>query len=170
MALVIAPMKRPPSTALDIARATWFVVVCIWNWAYRAAFRTKIVTLLLTSDTKLLRFWFAISSLSYGLWVAVDQSYALHHHVAASIPQLLQAALFAVHGLSVMYGVGTGRFSRPLLCSEGLLGLALWGGIGLAEMAQQGVPGPMLLGGGGIALFLLVRYPTHYSRPCNADA
>ena len=127
--------------------------------------QSKLVTLLLFGETRLLRFWLALCSFGYAAWVAFDPDYATGHAEAVSLASVnMQVALFILHGLSVMYGVVTGRFNTVLLMTEGLLGVFLWFGLGMAETTHQGTPGPMLIAG-LIAIFLLVRYPTHYGVP-----
>lgn len=124
--------------------------------------RSKIIRLLLWGETALLRFWLSLCSFGYATWVAFDPNYASGHQEAVSLASVnTQVVLFLVHGAAVLYGVVTGRYNTFLLLCEGLLGVFLWFGLGLAETVHQGTPGPMLVAG-CIAFFLLIRYPTHY--------
>lgn len=126
--------------------------------------KNRFVRMLLIGETILLRFWFALASFGFSLWIYFDETYIINHHVASEMTAPgAQVILFFLHGCATLYGALTGRFSQILLILEGLLGVFLWVGIGGAEMVQQGIPGPMLVAGGGIALFLLMRYPTHYT-------
>ena len=128
------------------------------------AFRGKLISLLLVGETAMLRFWFAVASFGYGSWALMDSEYAIMHPMSLRLASdHMQGVLFLTHALALIYGVKTGKFSNLLLFVEGILGVFLWCGIGIAEAIQQGTPGPMLLGGGGISMFLLLRYPTHYS-------
>ena len=128
----------------------------------KAALNGRLMRLLLTGKTDLLRFFFALCSFGFSFWVAFDPSYPLQHQEAIAVaPAHAQIILFTIHGFSLLYGVLTCRYSIALLFTEGVLGVFLWCGIGIAEWHQQGVPGPMFMAG-LIALFLLIRYPTHY--------
>ena len=131
---------------------------------------SSIVRMLLKDDTRLLRFFFSFASFSYGLWALFDPLYTEQHTTSLKLfngSTHMMAVLFIIHSFATLYGVLTKRFSVSLLFIEGLLGSALWGGIGFAEAIQQGVPGPMLVAGGSISLFLLARYPTHYDGTAN---
>ena len=118
--------------------------------------------MLLTGNTNLLRFFFSLCSFGFAVWVTFDSRYAEQHSYAVLLASPhAQGLLFMVHGFAVFYGVLTSRFSKVLLFMEGILGVFLWCGIGVAESLQQGTPGPLLMAS-LIALFLLIRYPTHY--------
>lgn len=125
----------------------------------------RILYLLLTADTALLRLWFSFCSFGWVIWLAVDDTFSIMHpHAAALVKNNTQILmlLFFVHGCAVLYGVKTKRFSIPLLFCEGLLGVFLWLGTGIAEWMTQEAPGPSVVAG-LISMFLLARYPTHYS-------
>lgn len=123
------------------------------------------IRLILSGETALLRFWFSLASLGFATWILFDESYPVIHYNTLNIASVnVQVTLFLVHGLATLYGVLYRRYSTTLLILEGLVGVFLWSGLGLAEAIQQGSPGPMLIAGGGISLFLLIRYPTHYDR------
>lgn len=125
--------------------------------------KSRLAMLLLTADTALLRYWFSWASMGYALMVLMDQAYPSNHPLAVALCDAhYQVILFALHAIAMFYGVMTRRYSTTLLFIEGILGVFLWCGIGIAEAIQQGTPGPMLIAGGGISLFLLMRYPTHY--------
>lgn len=125
--------------------------------------KSRLVGHLLLGDTKLLRLWFAVASLTYPLWLILDPSYVKLHTVAVSLASIdAQVILFSLSSSAMIYGVVTGKFSRLLLFAEGLLGTFLWVTLGVAEAVKLGSPGILLLGGGGTALYLLVRYPITY--------
>ena len=122
------------------------------------------MTLLLTGPTDLLRLWFGLASIGFSFWILSDRNYPIEHAMTLAIASTeAQMVLFFIHGAAMLYGVTTGTYNRLLLILEGVLGIFLWVGIGASEAVHQGSPGPMLIAGGGIALFLLVRYPTHYT-------
>ena len=124
--------------------------------------KSPLLRMLLLADTRLLRFWMAMCSFGFAIWVVFDPSYSDHHKMATLLAIApVQATLFFTHGVALMYGVCTGRFSTALLLCEGLLGVFLWFGVGIAEAIEQGVPGPMFVAG-LVAVYLLIRYPTHY--------
>lgn len=124
----------------------------------------KLMLLLLKGDTTLLRLFFALSSFGFSMWVLFDKCFSFDHPYVAALMKgniHLLAVLFGVHSFSVLYGVLTSRYSNWLLFTEAILGAGLWVVIGLAEAFQQHAPGPMLLGGAPLSMFLLIRYPTH---------
>lgn len=126
--------------------------------------KSNVLVLLFTADTKLLRFWFALASLAYATWLVLDPNYSVIHPLSVQVaPAEALAILCCIHGVSMLYGVFTGYYSTVLLFLEAILGVFLWVGLGIAHAYEQGTPGPMLIAGGGISLFLLIRYPTHYS-------
>lgn len=125
--------------------------------------RNRVLSALLFGKTENLRVFFALCSFGWGLWVLTDSRFEAEHAATVAfvpIPQL--GILFLVHGFAMFYGVWTGRYSVWLLFLEGLLGAFLWVGVGIAESYGQQAIGPTLFGG-LCALFLLIRYPTHYA-------
>ena len=131
----------------------------------KAALENRVLRLLLEGDTALVRFWFALCSYGWAAFIffATDQ-FLLEHPESYHLARAEQlGVLFAVYATATMYGVVTRRFSVPLLFVEGALGTFLWGGIGIVDMLAQGSVGPAF-GGGLIALYLLMRYPTHYTK------
>jgi hypothetical protein len=127
----------------------------------------RILSKLIFGDTENLRTFFALCSFGWGLWALTDANFAKDHASVISFVQLPQLGiLFFIHCAGVLYGVNTGRYNVILLFIEGLLGAFLWVGVGIAEAIGQGTAGPTLFGG-MCALFLLIRYPTHYPRRRN---
>lgn len=123
-----------------------------------------LLLLLRTGDTRLLRIFFSLGSIGFVLWSLFDKDFAAEHQYMLALAnhnRYLFATAFAVHAISTFYGVLTKRYSIPLAFTEALLGWFLWLGGGIAEAVEQGAPGPMLLSGGLLATFLLIRYPTH---------
>jgi hypothetical protein len=72
-----------------------------------------------------------------------------------------------VHGVSILYGVLTGRKNVVLLITDGALGCFLWSTVGIIYICFQGVPGPSFVGS-LIAIWLLVRYPS-FNSPAPKD-
>lgn len=123
---------------------------------------SKLMRMLLIGNTNLLRFFFSLCSFGFAAWVMFDPNYPIQHPYAVTLASPhAQGLLFMVHGFAMMHGVVTGRYSHVLLFMEGVLGVFLWCGIGVAETLQQRTPGPLIMAS-LIALFLLIRYPTHY--------
>ncbi len=127
--------------------------------------RNSIIGVILTGETALLRIWFSLWSFSWTFLSFVDGNFATTHDFVAKIaPIPVLAFLFFVHAFSLLYGVITRRYSTTLLFLEGILGVFLWAGVGIAESLQYKTISPSVLAG-FTALFLLIRYPTHYSDP-----
>ena len=130
----------------------------------------RLLSLLLFGDTAMLRFFFALTSVGWGVWVLSDPTFAAQHAMTIAFVPLPQLGiLFITHACAVFYGIWTHRYNVILLFIEGLLGVFLWVGVGLAEAKGQGALGPTLFGGIA-AMFLLIRYPTHYTKGRNADS
>ena len=68
---------------------------------------------------------------------------------------------FAVNGAAVMYGVFVKKYGTPALLMEGVLGTGLWVAAAMAHAYGQGHPDITLIGALA-ALWLLIRYPTHW--------
>lgn len=129
----------------------------------------RILATLLFGKTELLRIFFALCSFGWGFWALTDAKFSAEHATTVSFVPLPQLGiLFMVHSVAVWYGVKTQRYNVFLLFIEGLLGAFLWIGVGIAEAKGQGTIGPTLFGG-VCALFLLIRYPTHYTGGRDAD-
>ena len=131
--------------------------------------RNRILAALLFGKTETLRIFFAACSFGWGFWALTDPKFPVEHaSTLAFVPLPQLGILFIVHAVAVWYGVNSERYNVVLLFIEGLLGAFLWIGVGVAEAKGQGTLGPTLFGG-LTALFLLIRYPTHYAGSRNAD-
>lgn len=135
------------------------------TWALRVI-RHPLFKAIASDDTTQTRIFFSMVSFGWVLYILADKIgfAARHPNVAEYVanPSTL-AILFSVYACAVFYGACTGRFSFILLLIEGFLGVYLWMGVGIADALGQGAPGPTFFAG-LIALFLLARYPTHYTR------
>lgn len=119
-----------------------------------------------TSETVSVRFWFALASIGFGCFMMfmrhtleVDSMEYIYMFLLAD--KYTWGTLFILHGTALLYGALTGRFSNTLLIIEGVLGCAVWTVAAIAMTLSQGTPGPTVAGG-LIAIWLLVRYPTHW--------
>lgn len=118
------------------------------------------------SETLAVRFWFGLASIGFGIFMAfanpvleIDSHEYIYMLLLA--PRDVWGALFVLHGIALLYGVITARFSNILLLLEGVLGCALWAVSAVAMTLSQGSPGPAIAGG-AISVWLLTRYPTHW--------
>ena len=68
---------------------------------------------------------------------------------------------YLLHGVAMWYGVFTRKYNIVLLFLEGVLGVTLWVAMAAAIYIGQGSLGGTAAGS-AIALWLLVRYPTHH--------
>lgn len=124
---------------------------------------TSIIKLLCTGDTKLVRVLFAAVSISWAVWLLFDKSLPQTHPLLLVLaPQFHTAVLFLVYSVALLYGAKTSHYSLTMLFIEGIMGAFLWIGSGILDSIQHGAPSPPLIGS-LISLFLLIRYPTHYS-------
>lgn len=127
--------------------------------------KRSLLGLILTGETSLLRLWFSIWSFGWAFLAITDRNFIeMHKYTSQIAPIPVLAALFAIHATALLYGVVTRKFNTLLLFLEGVLGVFLWAGVGIAEIAQYHSFTPASLAG-FTALFLLIRYPTHYTDP-----
>jgi ABC-type transport system involved in multi-copper enzyme maturation permease subunit len=121
--------------------------------------------LALSSQTVACRFWFGFTSLGFGSFLifsgAVHNPNSEYRYMIQLASDEVWAAGFVVYGIALLYGVFTRSFSKIQLYLEGVLGVAVWAGGGIAVSLAQGTPGAMSVGA-LLAFWLLVRYPTHW--------
>lgn len=125
----------------------------------------RLVWLINYSQTSVVRFWFGLSSVGFGLFMALADvekfAESEYRMMLALAPDHVWAALFFVHGFAVLYGVFAHKYNRLLVILEGVLGVALWCGSAAAVVITQKSFGAHVVGG-MIAFWLLIRYPTHW--------
>jgi hypothetical protein len=129
--------------------------------------KNRILWLLLHSQTSALRWWFSFFSFLYGIDI-ISSPWTNTHGVEHSLmfklaPFWVWGILYFLHAGSVMYGVLTRKFSNYQLFIEGVLGTALWSATAISAWEMQGAP-EISLAGAFVALWLLVRYPTHWEK------
>ena len=131
------------------------------HWV-RPLVNSRLLGTLLVGETAVTRFWFSLCSLGCAIAIMFDPNYAVSHPGTMQLASVnAQGLLFMLHFAAMFYGVITRRYSTVLLLLEGVLGVFIWFGFGLAEALHRGTPGPLVIGG-ILAFFLLLRYPTHY--------
>ena len=131
-------------------------------WLLRPIIRSRVASLLLTGETSVLRFWFALCSFGCATAIFFDDNYAATHDYTLQLASIhVQGLLFLLHASAMMYGVMTRKYNSALLLLEGVLGVSLWMGFGMVEAIAKEAVGPLLIGG-VVAFYLLLRYPTHY--------
>ena len=106
----------------------------------------------LRADTCPTRFWFALADL--GMAVGMLVNYQITPLVFGC------AMLFVLHATALLYGVFTRRFSKHGLVFEGLLGAIIW--LIAAAIQVIAMTPNAIIAGAFIAIWLLVRYPTHW--------
>jgi hypothetical protein len=120
------------------------------------------VRMFLTADTRLMRFWFALCSIGYANWVFFDDHYSvLHPSINNFVDVQMLPWLFLTHACVSIYSVLSEKTNTYFLFLEGVLGVFLWLVTGISETTDQGSLGPNLIAS-FMAIYLLVRYPTHY--------
>ncbi len=127
--------------------------------------KERLLWLAIYSETTSSRFWFGLLSLGYASFMSFSDyaahpgsSYVLMFHIA---PAWVWSLAFTTNGLALIYGAITRKYSTFLLLLEGVLGIAAWSAAAAATTIEQGAPGGTTVGA-LIALWVLVRYPTHH--------
>ena len=127
----------------------------------------RIRWVLLYSQTSATRMWFGLTSIGFGSFMlfspTVHSRLSEYNLMLQIMPDQIWGALFVLHGLALWYGLLMRTFNKLLLILEGLVGIAVWAGAGIAVSIAQGAPGAVLAGT-LISFWLLVRYPTHRER------
>lgn len=116
--------------------------------------------LMLYGETRLLRFFFGISTLLFSLFMIAGAPSQWEYSLTIRLlDPNVWACMFFISGLALIYGAVTCRYSKVSLLIESILSTASWTAVGITSMISQGTVGaiaaPIL-----ISLFLLIRYPT----------
>ncbi len=135
--------------------------------------KQRALWLVLYAETTASRFWFGLLSLGYASFMSFSEyashpgsSYVLMFNIA---PDWVWSLAFVIHGFALLYGAFTRKYSTFLLLLEGVLGVAVWSAAAAATTLEQGAPGGTTVGA-LIALWVLIRYPTHHeweSKECH---
>jgi hypothetical protein len=124
--------------------------------------RDRFIWILLKADTTTIRFWIIIFGICFGIDTLVNHDDDLIFYLMARLaPLSIWSALFFTHATAVVYGVMTRRFNTILLIGEGILGATLWSAVAVLNLYDHGAP-DLLFGVALLALWLLLRYPTHW--------
>lgn len=149
-----------PKIVLRKIKTEWAISKCRLKW------------LLLSSQTSAVRFWFGLTSVfNAGFYhfswdqFHIDSEYELMFKI---VPPDVWAGLFLLHGISLLYGVFTRQYNKGMLLLEGVLGVALWFACATAVTMVQTTPN-VQIAGALVALWLLVRYPTHHEWVYDTD-
>ena len=118
--------------------------------------------MLLVGETRQVRFWFAIVSFMFGLETISTGFVEGNPLLLALATDEIWRMAFFLHGVSVMYGVITKQYSKPLLLIEGVLGTAMYGALGIGDLLYFHTASPTIFCS-VVAMYLLIRYPTHYT-------
>lgn len=122
----------------------------------------RIKYLILCSQTLAVRFWMALAAIGYAsvtLFVPSVGPDEFHLMFKLASPEAW-ALLFLIHGIALLYGVLSRRYSTYQLILEPMLGLVLWGVSAVSHFMPQGAIGPVMVAA-TIHFWLLIRYPTH---------
>lgn len=128
------------------------------------SFRERSLWLLNRSQTSVVRLWFALASLGFASFFfftpapmldRTDLQYAL-----AIMPCWAFFWGFLIHGLTLIYGVLSRRFSTTLYWFEAVFGSVLWGLCSISTIIYNGYP-DAILSGACIAWWIQYRYPSH---------
>lgn len=121
----------------------------------------RLYEVLLKTDTAPTRFWFAIASLGFAIDTIYSTNEISDKLMFAIAPEWAWVMLFTLNAIALLYGVFTKRYDTILLFFEGILGTALWMAAAFAHIYAHGSL-DAVFAGGLIALWLLIRYPTHW--------
>jgi hypothetical protein len=124
--------------------------------------KSRISWILFKADTSVVRFWFSIATIIFGITYLVPNANVLpHHYMEKLASHRTWGFLFLVNGLSMIYAVMTRRYDKILLILEGVLGFVLWVSFSTLYMyfTQSIVPA---MACAFISFWLLLRYPTHW--------
>lgn len=129
--------------------------------------KVRLHWLVLHSQTTATRFWLGVASFGYASLLFstknIEHTSESFHLMMQLAPAHIWAMCFSIHGIALWYGAVTRTFSQILLLVEGVLGSAIWVGAAASYAIAQGIFGPTAAGA-LIAIWLLVRYPTHWER------
>lgn len=116
--------------------------------------------LLLTDQTQLLRFWFGLASVFFGLFLIGSNVHDTMEYVItiAIAPPSAWASMFFISGSALIYGAITSKYSRLQMFLEGILGTFAWVSVSITGMISQGTVGAVTIAA-AISIFLLIRYP-----------
>lgn len=128
-------------------------------------YRERLHWLYYQSETAPVRFWFGAASLGFGSFMmfshnVVNKDSEYYFMIQLASPSAW-AAMFFIHAISLWYGVITEKYNKFLLMSEGVLGTAVWFAAAASVAMYTGVLGGTFAGA-LIALWILIRYPTHW--------
>ena len=121
-----------------------------------------ILWMLLLGETRQVRFWFSIVSFAFGIETFSPTFVEGNPLLMLLASDEVWRLAFFVHATAVMYGVITKQYNRWLLILEGMLGTAIYVSLGLADILFWQHPSPTLFCS-LVAMYLLIRYPTHYT-------
>lgn len=126
---------------------------------------------LVLSQTGATRFWLGLASIGLSIFLyfstTIHEPYSEYRLMILLAPDGLWALGFFIHGASLWYGVFTQTYNKLLLLLEGILGTVVWWACAITVSIAQQAPGA-ILSGACVALWLCIRYPTHWEYD-NAD-
>lgn len=123
-------------------------------------FLVLLAELLIAGDTRQLRFWFGLTSLSFSVFMSFGAPSHWEYGIAFLVlPPHAWSILLGVSGLALMYGAVTCHFDRLMLALEGVAGSIAWVALAITTMMSQGSIGAVTIAA-IINLYLLVRYPS----------
>ena len=123
-------------------------------------FFVLLAELLIAGDTRMLRFWFGLTSIAFAAFISFGAPSHWEYGIAFMVlPHYVWSALLLVSGAALVYGAVTCHFDRLMLVLEGFIGAATWSALSITTMIAQGTIGAVTIAA-LINLYLLLRYPT----------
>jgi hypothetical protein len=120
--------------------------------------------LLNRSQTSVVRLWFSLASLGFASFFFFTPAPALLetdlYYALKIMPCWAYFWGFLIHGLTLMYGVLSRRFSTILYWFEAVFGSVLWGLCSISTIIHNGYP-DAILSGALIAWWIQYRYPSY---------
>ena len=123
--------------------------------------------ILFTHQTTNTRFFFGLTSIFFGIFMTFSPT--VHNNLSEYVmmrqiaPHEIWGIGFIISGSAMLYGLLFNTCSKLLLLLEGTLSVAVWVGSAYAVVVTQKTLGAQCIGA-LIALWIYVRYPTHWER------
>lgn len=118
-----------------------------------------IAYILLQAETIAVRFWFGLTSIFFGIFMASDPVSKWEYTITfAAMPYWLWGIGFIISGAAIIRGAYTSKYSYASMFIESVLGTILWVGVAVSSMMSQGTPGAITIAA-LMSIWLLVRYP-----------
>lgn len=123
------------------------------------AYTTGLRLMLLTGETRLLRFWFGLMGIFFSVFLVSSADDRWEYKLTfAVLPAGVWAATFICNGIALIYGSITSHYNPIAFLFEDILGVLAWTALSITSMISQGSIGGITVAA-LINIYLLMRYP-----------